>query len=279
MIDAFGFPFMQRAAAEIMILAPLAGLLGAQIVLRGLAIQAHGIGAATFPGLVLAGPAGLPPSLCALAAGLGFTGISSSASGRRIPRDAVVALLIVAFIAAGVILASDVFESGAEVDRLLFGSLLAIGDRELTVAGIVTTATALAAWFGRRAWIAAAFDGDGGQTRAGRHERIAEALLALVIVAGVIAALDAVGALLVSAILVLPAATAQRLASSVSRLELYAIAIAAIEGVTGLWLAFELDAPPGATIATLAGIVFALVLIAGRLGSGRVRSEIGGTRP
>ena len=57
----FELEFMQRGALEIVLLAPLAGLLGAQIVLRRLAFFTHSVGTAAFPGLVAAGPLGLPP--------------------------------------------------------------------------------------------------------------------------------------------------------------------------------------------------------------------------
>lgn len=137
MPDPLGLPFMQRAALEILLLAPLAAILGAQIVLRRLAFFTHGVGAATFPGLVVAGPAGIPPALAALAVGGGFAA-ALAALGRRggLGRDVATGLLLVAALATGAVLASDVFASGAGVDRLLFGSLLAIGGGEL-IAGAV----------------------------------------------------------------------------------------------------------------------------------------------
>lgn len=258
MLDAFQFPFMQRALLELLLLAPIAGFLGAQIVLRGLAFHAHGVGAATFPGLVAAGPVGVPAGLAALAAGLGFSGLSLRLGGRRLNRDALTALLVVAFLAAGVILASDVYESGSEVDQLLFGSLLAIGPDELWTGALVLAVTLIATATARRTWISRGFDGGSGGA--------ADVILMIVLAAAVVATIDAVGALLVSAILVLPAATARLFARSVAQLELAAIAIAVVVGTSGLLIAFELDAPPGASIATLAGIVFALAVGVSRLG-------------
>ena len=138
---------MQRAALEVALLAPLAGLLGAQIVLRQLAFYTHGVGAATFPGLVLAGPVGIPPALAAF--GVGSLRRRSSGSSRtRIAYDAGTALLLVAALGIGIVLASDVFDSGAGVDQLLFGSLLAIGDDELAATAValaVACAAGLAA--------------------------------------------------------------------------------------------------------------------------------------
>ena len=262
MFEAFELPFMQRAALEVVLLAPLAGLLGAQIVLRRLAFYTHGVGVAAFPGLVVAGPAGIPPLLAALGVGGGFAALLERLGRRRgLSPDVATALLLVACLAAGSVLASDVFESGSEVDQLLFGSLLAIGGSELTasaIALVVAFATALVA---RRVWIASAFEPESGGSLGLRVAAADWALVAAIALAA-IAALDAVGALLVSAILVIPAATARLFASSVASLELGAGLLALAEGIAGLLIAYELDVPPGGAIAVLGGITFALCLTA-----------------
>lgn len=261
-LDPFSVPFMQRAALELMLLAPLAGLVGAQIVLRRLAFFTHAVGTATFPGLVVAGPAGIPPAIAALAVGGAFaTLLERLERVRGLGRDVATALFLVAALGVGIVLASDVFDSGAGVDRLLFGSLLAIGQEELvsTLVALVVVLAVVAIC--RRTWIAGAFQ-PGTAATLGLRERAAEwALMAAVSVA-VIAAVDAVGALLVSAILVIPAATVRLVARSVKALELGAAGLALAEGLGGLLLAFELDVPPGAAIAVLGGAVFMLVAIA-----------------
>ena len=264
MLESLQLPFMQRAAAEIVLLAPLAGLLGAQVVLRNLAFFTHGVGAAAFPGLVLAGPAGVPPALAALGVGGVFAGLLEGLGRRgRIAADAATALLLVAALAIGIVLASDVFDSGSEVDRLLFGSLLAIGDAELLTAAIVLAVALAAVAVARRTWIATGFD-EGSAVWADR-------LLLAALAVAVVASLDTVGALLVSAVLVVPAATARLFARSVPALEAGAASIALVEGTAGLLIAYELDIPPGAAIATLGGCVFALCLLARRLAASLTR--------
>lgn len=256
-LDAFQLPFMQRALLEIVLLAPLAGLLGAQIVLRHLAFYTHSVGTATFPGLVIAGPAGAPPLLCAAAVALLFgVALDRLSRSARLAFDAATALLLVALLAIGIILASDVFDSGAQVDQLLFGSLLAIGDEELIVTAVVLAlAVGLTMRF-RRAWLAGGFESASSRAL-GLPIGAADWILVGLIAIAVVAALDAIGALLVGAILVIPAATARLVASSVRGLEVGGAAIALVEGVAGLMIAYELDVPPGAAIATLGGIVFA----------------------
>lgn len=250
---------MQRAALEVALLAPIAGLLGAQIVLRRLAFFTHGVGAATFPGLVAAGPAGVPPALAALAVGGAFSALLARiARAREVADDAATALLLVAALAVGIVLASDVFESGTEVDQLLFGSLLAIGRAELIATAVALIAVAAAALAFRRAWITSGFDPAGHAPGLGAGP--ADLALLGSIVLAVVASLDAVGALLVASILVVPAATVRLFAPSVRVLEVGSGLLALVEGLGGLLLAYRLDAPPGAVIATLGGLLFAACL-------------------
>ncbi len=267
MPEALQLPFMQRAALEILLLAPVAGVLGAQIVLRRLAFFTHGVGAATFPGLVLAGPAGIPPALAALGVGGGFAALLERL-GRRagLAPDAATALLLVGALAIGTVLASDVFGSGAGVDSLLFGSLLAIGGGELAFSAFALAFAMASAALARRSWIAAGFDeaGAGSALGAAAGPGAADLLLLAAIAVAVVASVDAAGALLVSSILVVPAAIARLFATSVAALELGAALIALAQGVAGLLLAYELDAPPGATIAVLGGGLFAIGLALSR---------------
>ncbi len=276
MFDPFQLPFMQRAALEMVLLAPIAGVLGAQIVLRHLAFFTHGVGAAAFPGLVIAGPAGIPPALAALGVGGGFAALLERL-GRRtgLAYDAATALLLVGALAIGVVLASDVFGSGSGVDQLLFGSLLAIGPTELLFTGATLAAVMIAAAVFRRSWIASGFDALGGGTL-GLRTALADGILMGVVALAAIASLDAVGALLVSAMLVVPAATARLFAPSIATLELGGAALALTEGLVGLLIAYHLDVPPGPAVAVLGGIVFAVCLLTRELttwGSGRTRPE------
>jgi ABC-type Mn2+/Zn2+ transport system permease subunit len=256
----FDAPFMQRALIEALLLAGLAGVLGSWIVLRRIAFFTHGVGTAAFPGLVVAAPAGVAPQLTGLAAALVYAGgVEWLGRTRRVAIDAATGLVLVAALALGVILASDVFDSPAGVDRLLFGSLIGLRDRDLWL-----TAAALAGVFVlqiavRRVWLAQGFDP--GTARAlGLRPVTADRLLLLAVAVAAVVALDAVGALLVTAVLVIPAATVRLVAPSVGTLQAGTAALAAVESVAGLWLAYELDIGPGPAIAVLGGAVFAVVM-------------------
>ncbi|MDP2711704.1 MAG: metal ABC transporter permease [Solirubrobacteraceae bacterium] len=262
--DPLAVPFMQRALLATLLLAVAAGLLGVWIVLRRLAFFAHAVGTATFPGLVVAGPWGLAPPVAALGAGLGFAGLLSRMTRRgTTSADAATGLLLTAALALGAILASDVYRSGAGVDRLLFGTLLGLSDGDLALAAAAAAAAVLATAAMARTWLATGFDPAGARAlgvSAARGDWLLLALLAMTVVA----VLPAVGALLVSTLLVVPAATARLLTSSLATLLGAAVAIAALEGVGGLLLAYHLDLPPGPAIAVIGGAGFALAALASR---------------
>jgi len=265
-LDPFQLPYVQRGVLEMLLLSIPAGLLGTWIVLRGLAFHAHAVGTAAFPGLVLADGLGFAAGLGALGAALATTAAVALLARRRgTSADSRTAIVLVAMLAAGIVLASDVFHSAARVDSLLFGSVLLLSPRDVALAGAAAVLALLAtATLGPR-WLAAGFDPEAGRSTGAASAALQTALLVTVTLA-VVAALTAVGALMVTAIFVVPAATARLLTDRMGRWRAASVALAAIEGVLGIWLSVRLNAPPGATIAVLAGTVFAAALGARALG-------------
>jgi ABC-type Mn2+/Zn2+ transport system permease subunit len=260
-LDLVQIPFLRSALAELALLAVAGGFLGAFVVLRGLAFFSHAVGTATFPGLVLADAAGTSPRLGALAVALGYAGGVERIGRRgRDPGDAATALVLVAALAGGVILASDVFHSGAAVDRLLFGSVLAVGNGDLAVSAVAAIAAAAATVALGRTWSAIAFDPEGAPAL-GLPGTGPELALLVLIAGAAVAAIPAVGALLVTSVFVVPAAAARLLARSVRELIAVSVAIAAGEAALGLYLSWWLDVPPGPALAALGAGVYALTAL------------------
>lgn len=261
MLEPFQLPFVQRGLIEILLLAIPAGLLGTWIVMRGLAFFSHAVGTAAFPGLVLADGLGFAAPLGAFGAALVFTAGAAALRGRRNDDDAVVALVLVGCLAGGVILASDVFGSGSNVETLLFGSLLLVDGGDIRLAALAAAATLVASALIGQHWLRAGFDPTLPDA-AGPSSRLFDAVLLVLVALAVTAALTVVGALLVTALFLVPAVTARLLTERLARWQLLSIALVAVEGTAGLWLSVETDAPPGATIAVVAGGVFVLVAAA-----------------
>ncbi|HKG01674.1 MAG TPA: metal ABC transporter permease [Conexibacter sp.] len=261
MLEPFQLPFVQRALVELLLLAVLAGTLGCWIVLRGLAFPAHGAAAAAFPGLVLADGLGFAGALGGFGAALLFAfAVGRLGTRRGEGHDTLTALVLVAALATGIVLASDVFHSAASVESLLFGSLLAIGPPDVRLAAAVAVVTLAATWLLGTRWLTTGFD-PASAPALGIRSKLPDTLLLVLVALGAVATLSAVGALLATALLVVPAATTRLISNRIPSWQLATIALAAAEGTLGIWFAVELNAPPGATIAVVAGAVFALVAI------------------
>src|SRR5688500_1967768 len=138
MFETFELPFVRDGVVAILFLALAGGLLGTWIVLRGLAFYSHAVAAASFPGLVVAGGAGFAAPVGAFAAaGLFAVTVGRlAARERRTGYDSVTALVLVGALAGGAILASDVYDSGSQVEAYLFGSLLAIDTLDQALAAV-----------------------------------------------------------------------------------------------------------------------------------------------
>jgi ABC-type Zn uptake system ZnuABC Zn-binding protein ZnuA/ABC-type Mn2+/Zn2+ transport system permease subunit len=258
MIEPFQLPYVQEAVVQILILSVLAGILGTWIVLRGLAFYSHAVATAAFPGLVLADGLGFAAALGAFGAAATFA-LMAAAIGRsrRTSHDSITALLLAGFLATGVILASDVFGSGSNIETLLFGSLLLIDGGDVLLSSVAGGLSVVGVILLGERWLAAGFDPDSAPALRSASRSLDLALLGLIALAAT-AALTATGALLVSALLVVPAATVRLLARSVRALMAGTVLLAAAEGIFGIWLSVQTDAPPGATIAVLSGAGFAV---------------------
>jgi len=260
--DPFAPAFMQRALVEVLLLAIPAGMLGAWVVLRGLAFFAHALGHATFPALVIAYLAGWSVFGAAFVASLALA-LALSRLGERpeLAEGVAVAVLLSAAVALGAVLVSDVSDPGVGANTLLFGSLLAVADADVARSAIVAAAALVVALVAGRAWLGIAFDR--GTARAARLPvRSLDAALLVLLAAAVAVSVSIVGSLMITGLFLVPAATARLVTRRVWTLQALAVALAAAEGAAGLWIAFRLDAPPGACIATLAAAAFVVVAAA-----------------
>jgi ABC-type Mn2+/Zn2+ transport system permease subunit len=254
-------PYIQRGVIEVLLLAVLAGVLGTWVVLRRLPFFTHAVGTATFPGLVVAGPWGVPAQLTALACAVGFGGaLERVQRTRRIDQDAATGLLLVAALAIGVVLASDVYHSGASVDRLLFGSLIALTPLDLWLTAGAVVAVLAADRALHRAWLATGFDADSARAGGVRTASADRALLLAVAIA-VVVALDAVGALLVTVVLTVPAATVRQFQPSLRTQQVATIGLTAVEGLAAIVIADAVNVGPGPVLAVLGALVYAAAAV------------------
>lgn len=255
-VEPFRPVFMQRALVEVLLLAIPCGLLGTWVVTRRLAFVTHAVGHATFPALVIAALAGWSlfgtSLVAAVLLALGLAWMSTRA---ELAKGVAVAIVLSAALALGAVLVSDISDPGVRANGLLFGSLLAIGWTEVVRTAIVGALAIGLTLVAGRDLTAATFQRDLAVAD-GHRVRTLDVVLMVLLAATVAVAVRAVGSLLVASMLLVPSATARLITRRIATMHLAGIGFAAGEGVAGLWLAYQLDAPPGAGIAVVASAVF-----------------------
>jgi len=255
----FDVSYMQSALLAGLLISVPCGLLGVWVVLRGLAFFSHAVGVATFPGVVLGlgFPAVGPFAGSLIAAGAFGVAVSSVETDHRVRGGAVTGLALAAAMAIGAVLLTTVAKVSTPVESVLFGSLLGISGLDIARCAVaaVLAIGALALLWPRLA--ASAFD-RAWAAPAGACPARTDALLLILLGFTVVTALPAVGSLLVSGLLVIPAATARLLCDRIGAMTACAVALCTAEVVIGLVLARELNVAPGASIATVGGLGFAL---------------------
>ena len=240
----------------------LAAALGSWVVLRRQAFLAHASGATAFAGASVAGALVLPVLPLAIATAAGVAALTGRLAARRAEiAQVATGLALACGLAVGVIAASSADATGSSA-ALLGSTLLASDGDVLAALGIAALSVLLARIFGRW-WLAGAVHPHGAAavlSGAPRAARLAD--LALLLMAGVAAAalLPVAGALLAGTLLVVPAATAQRLAPHPARMVPLTGRLAGTTMLAALVIADRSDLPPGACAALLAAVVDLLVV-------------------
>lgn len=259
--DAFQLPFMARALATVVVLAVAAGIVGLGISLRELEFVSDGLVHAVFPGLVigaaLGGTAALLPGavVAAVVAAVLFTVLERRGG---LGADAAIAVGLTGLFSLGIVLVSRQDGYVSQLQELLFGRLLTVTEAQFWQTLVIAVAAISVMALTARRQIFRAFDPEGFEAAGFRTLRTDLALgvaVALLVVAGV----QALGVLMVIALLTVPMATARLMTARFSLLVPLAILVPLAAGVTGLWLSFTWSVDAGVPAAPGALVVLLLV--------------------
>jgi zinc transport system permease protein len=265
LLEPLTHAFMRRALLAGIAVGAASGLLGTLVVQRGLAFLADGLAHSTFGGIALGlllgasmerAPYLALPFAVLVALGIGFVRRRTGLGG-----DVSTGVFFSLSFALGVVCLGlrPASAPAVDVESLLFGSVLAVSPAELVAVVLASLLTVgVLVWTGCRLAYAT-FDSELAVisgVRVAFLESVLMALVALMVVVG----LRSVGAVLVGAFVVLPAATAHLLATRLLRVATTSLALAVGATVVGLLVSYHLDLAAGATIVVLLGTAFFLAL-------------------
>ncbi|HHT91338.1 MAG: metal ABC transporter permease [Bacillota bacterium] len=259
-LEPFQYGFMVRAFVGTGLVAIVAAAVGTFVVLKGIAFMGDAIAHTSFTGIALALILGISVYVGALLfALLTALGVIFLTRVSKVNNDTALAILFTGVFALGIVLLAGTPGFSGDLNSLLLGSVMAIQTREiLLMAALALLLAILFVVFFER-FVLVSFDPVGAEA-AGFPVVFVQSLLLTIVAATIVISIQAVGVVLVVALLITPAATAGLLTKRLKLLILLSSALGLFSSFCGLYVSYFFGAPPGATVVLVATLVFALAL-------------------
>ncbi len=261
MIELLSLGFWQRALLAGVVLAVLCGFLSVFVILRRLAFIGVGISHSAFGGVALGFLLGVDPLWTGILFSAGVAlAIEWAQDKGHLEEDAAIGIFFAASMAVGVIFLHLSRTYNVDVFGFLFGNILAIGPRQVTqvlVVAVLVLGTLITLY---KEYVYLSFDEEMAWV-SGLPVKLLRSLFLLLMALVIIVAIYLVGIILVSALLVIPGATARNLAGHVRKMLLISIGVAVGATVSGLLASALLDWPSGATVVLVLSLMFFLSMV------------------
>ena len=264
--EPLSYEFMTRALATAVVAAIVCAVLSCWLVLIGWSLMGDAVSHAVLPGVVLAYILGAPFALGAVVFGFLAVALIGAVRGTsRVKEDAAIGIVFTTLFALGLVLIS-VTPSQTDLNHIIFGNLLGVGWDDLWQVLILGAVTFAILVLKRRDFTLYAFDPTHAHAIGLSPRLLGATLLGLLALTAVVA-LQAVGVVLVVAMLIIPGATAYLLTDRFSRMLVIAPTVSATCAILGIYVSYYADTASGAMIVLVQGIAFTLVyLLAPRQG-------------
>ncbi|WP_152364327.1 metal ABC transporter permease [Microlunatus speluncae] len=273
LITPLGYDFMVHALITTVVASIVCALLSCWLIMAGWSLMGDAVSHAVLPGVVLAYIGGFPYVIGALIFGLGAVVLIGVVRQRtRVREDAAIGIVFTTLFAIGMVLIS-VTPSQTDLNHILFGSVLGLSRGDVIQVGVV--ALLAAAWmiFKRRDLTLYVFDPGHAQAIGLRPGRMRWTLL-IALALTVVVAIQAVGVIMVVAMLITPGAAAFCLTRRFGLMLVLAPVIAAGCALIGLYGSYYLDLSPGGSVVVCQGAAFAVAALVGGLRRHAARSRL-----
>ena len=259
LFEPYGFQFFQHGIIVATIAGALCGLLGVFVVLRGMSYIGHGLSHAVFGGAAASAVIGINFFI-----GAGIWGIISGVLIARVARrrvlgaDAAIGVVTTASFALGLALMNRYGQASKSIEAVLFGSVLGVKVADIVAVSLVAVfaLAVIVVWY--RKLLFSTFDPDVAQV-SGVNVSVVEVVLLSLLSLTILVTMRVIGTLLISALLVIPAAAARMTTNSFSKLLWISPLIGAVTCFIGMNLSYHLDTSASATIILLDALVFIVV--------------------
>jgi manganese/iron transport system permease protein len=265
-LEPLQYAFMQRGVAAALLVGVVCAVVGAFIVLRGMAFFGDALAHAILPGVAvgyLVGDGARAPLFWGAlgAALLASFGIGAISRGTKIREDTAIGIVFASMFALGVALISTVRSYSVDLAHFLFGDVLGVSSADLALMAVFGAVIILAVLVFYKEFLVLSFDPLLAATLR-LPARLLEYLLLILIALAIVVSLQTVGVALMVAMLVTPAAAAFLLTRRLPVMMVLAAAIACLSGVIGLYISYYANIASGAAIVLTTTAFFLLAWVA-----------------
>ena len=253
--EPLSYDFMVRALATSLIAATVCAVLSCWLVLIGWSLMGDAVSHAVFPGVVLSYILGVPYAIGAVVFGfLAVALIGTVRDTSRVKEDAAIGIVFTTLFALGLVLIS-VTPSHVDLNHIIFGNLLGVSRADLIQVAILGAVVVTVLLVKRRDLTLFAFDPVHAHAIGLNPKLLGAGLLALLALTSVVA-LQAVGVILVVAMLIIPGATAYLLTDRFSSMLIIAPLMASVCAGVGIFASYYFDTASGGMVVLTQGVVF-----------------------
>jgi ABC-type Mn2+/Zn2+ transport system permease subunit len=258
--EPFSYPFMIRGLAAALTVGIVCPVLGAYVVLRGMAFFGDALAHIILPGVVAAFLFGWPLVSGALIVGVAAALVIGAISRRSdIKEDAAIGVVFAGCFALGIALLSVRRGYAVDLTHILFGNLLSVSTQDLVLTASLGALALLTVVAFYKEFLVLSFDPLLAATLRLPVVRLQNLMLILLAVV-IVVSIQAVGVALVLAMLITPAAAAYLLTRRLPYMMLSGAAIGALSALLGLLLSFYTNIPSGPGIVLTATAFFFMAL-------------------
>jgi ABC-type Mn2+/Zn2+ transport system permease subunit len=264
MAEFLQYEFMQRALLSSLIIGTLCSIIGVFVILKGLSFIGAGTSHAAFAGVTLGYLIGFNPFVLAIVFGLGTVWtIGALYEKGKSELDVSTGIFYTLMMALAILFIGLMKVYNAEVYGYLFGSILSVTRTDLSIILSLGGAVLLLIFLFYKEFHFITFDQDMAEASGIPARRFFFLLLTLVALTIVIS-FKAVGALLVFAMIIIPAASAYQFARRMKTMMFFSILFGIFSSVGGVLISYGFDLPSGATIVLLAAFLFFISILFSR---------------
>ena len=265
MIEFLSYEFGRRALLAGLIVGVGCAVLAFFVVLRRMAFVGVGISHAALGGVALGVLIGVNPVLAALGFSVAVAWLIGLTGGRgRLSEETAIGIFFPTAMALGVALMAGTPDYRQSLLAYLFGNILLVRQGDLILAAVLVGSVLTVTLLLFKELLFISVDEETARAAGLPATRLRYLLLTLIAIT-IVSAIKVVGIVLVSAFLVIPAATAQLVAPSMRAMLLLSVAFALLAVVGGLWISWLANLPSGAAIVLVAAALFAVAMASQRL--------------